>query len=131
MVGCNRNLRVQDWIYAFLHGSESKTVAEIVIYLNHDRLDNRGFRPKGTGTTMTSQQVSGVVKGSRLFQMDEIINQRYRSETSGNSVVYTWKAIPIGKVVDDMINRPTRVRRYQPTVVKNEFKRRGLKIEEY
>jgi len=142
MSGSNRNIRLADWLHTYLHEVGPKCVSEITDYINNEQPTKRslvGREKRNTKHTYSSNQITGVLKSNPLFQtVRPSIEKNYESGTTSRwkspktgRWVADWEARPIREVVDNMIEKRDSgipLRRFQPQVVKNEFKRRGLKL---
>ena len=120
-------------------------------------------RQRPTRTSLSSMQVAGIMRTSPLFEKGEKETIRYanwnRLPVGGDYVnhydvrwtlsakhkqpkpavntvkgeVFSWSALPIEEVVDDMLGEngqlPVhRIRKRYPSVINEELKRRGVKI---
>lgn len=133
IAGSSRNLRLADWIYAYLCAAGPKSVAEIKDYINHENLTKptSGNPIRKTKHSYSSQQITGVVRTNPLFRAVNQETDTYEKFKAG--WVYRWEAKPIEDVVDDMLTNAVsitqhRLRRFQPNVIKTEFRRRGFEI---
>jgi len=142
MSGSNRNIRLANWLHIYLHEAGPKSVSEITDYINHEQptkktLDGRESRK--TKNSYTHNQITGVLKSNPLFvtvkpsvekNYESGTTTRWKSPNTGRWVA-DWEARPIREVVDNMIKKRESgipLRRFHAQVIKNEFKRRGLKL---
>jgi len=149
--GSSRNLRVADNCYQYLKESGPKTVTEIVEYLNiNHQVGKLGKRhTTKSKSSVTSQQVAGVMRTSPLFRIYGHTTIRYpnwgrlpmgkgtgshRSLSKVNTCaakVCVWDIIPIKKVVDGLLDDTGQLpqhtfRKHYPRVIKYELKDRGV-----
>jgi len=102
----------------------------------------------------SSRQITGVLRTSPLFKVDgktkvyypawsrlpvgagsiaRVPKQELVPSTTNTcaAIVNVWSIVPVKEVVDNMVTKETKIRRWQPSIIKNEFKRRGLDIANY
>jgi len=128
----NSNLKMATRLYNHIADVGPRTTAQIKDWLNND------FRPISEGNasnkfkfTVTSEQISGLLRTSPLFECigeERILGQgrsRYRAKL--------YDIVPVATVVDNMLDatgqlKTHRLRKRVPSVIKEEIKSRGLKI---
>ena len=126
----NSNLRMATRLYNHLSEVGPRTTAQIKDWLNNE------FRPRSEGNasnkfkfTVTSAQISGLLRTSPLFQVvgeDDVLGLRRQTYKSK-----IYDIVPVSIVVDKMLDKngqlPThRLRKKVPSVIRDELKSRGV-----
>tara|TARA_A100000172_G_C2969917_1_gene85540 strand:+ start:111 stop:482 length:372 start_codon:yes stop_codon:yes gene_type:complete len=117
-------------IYKHLEQEGPMTTAQIKDWLNND------FRPKSEGNasnkfkfTVTSEQISGLMRTSPLFEC--IGDDNVIGENGKVYVAKVYQIVPVKTVVNKMLDvdgqlKKHRLRKRLPSVIREEIKSRGL-----
>ncbi len=126
----NSNLKMATRIYKHLEQEGPMTTAQIKDWLNND------FRPKSEGNasnkfkfTVTSEQISGLMRTSPLFEC--IGDDNVIGENGKVYVAKVYQIVPVKTVVNKMLDvdgqlKKHRLRKRLPSVIREEIKSRGL-----
>ncbi len=128
----NSNLKMATRLYNYIADVGPQTTAQIKDWLNND------FRPRSEGNasnkfkfTVTSEQISGLLRTSPLFECigeDRVLGQtrsRYRAKV--------YDIVPVATVVDKMLGDDGklpqhRLRKKVPSIIRDELKSRGVEL---
>ena len=128
----NSNLKMATRVYNHLVEEGPKTTAQIKDWLNND------FRPKSEGNasnkfkfTVTSEQISGLMRTSPLFEC--IGDDRLIGENGKHYIAKVYHIVHIATVVNKMLDsdgqlKKHRLRKRLPSIIREEIKSRGLEI---
>ena len=128
----NSNLKMATRLYNHLADVGPQTTAQIKDWLNND------FRPISEGNasnkfkyTVTSEQISGLMRTSPLFEC--IGEEKVQGQNRSPYRAKLYDIVPVSTVVDNMLDatgqlRTHRIRKKVPSVIREEIKSRGLKI---
>lgn len=128
----NSNLKMATRLYNHLADVGPRTTAQIKDWLNND------FRPTSEGNasnkfkfTVTSEQISGLMRTSPLFE--SIGEEKVQGQTRSPYKAKLYDIVPVAIVVDNMLDatgqlRTHRLRKRVPSIIREEIKSRGLKI---
>tara|TARA_R100000995_G_scaffold48099_3_gene22977 strand:- start:1732 stop:2103 length:372 start_codon:yes stop_codon:yes gene_type:complete len=117
-------------LYNHLKEEGPKTTAQIKDWLNND------FRPKSEGNasnkfkfTVTSEQISGLMRTSPLFEC--IGDDKMIGENGKFYVAKVYQIVPVETVVNKMLDadgqlKKHRLRKRLPSIIREEIKSRGL-----
>lgn len=126
----NSNLRMATRLYNYIADEGPKTTAQIKDWLNNDFRPTEARRTKSAFKyTVTSEQISGLMRTSPLF---EAIGTQLSLGLKTTYETKVYDIVPVTIVVDKMLDdngqlKKHRLKKRLPSVIRDELKIRGLK----